>query len=192
MSEPSESFAELLDRARGGDEAAIARVVGRYENIIRRAARGRLGPALRPTLDSMDIVQSVHKSLLLGLRFNKFDIGSPEQLVALAMRIVQRKVARQWRRASRRPPPGIGDAEVLDALPDRTDDPTTKVGGNERVRQLLADLEPTDRQLVELRLAGHSTAEVARRLGVDAAMLRVRLARLRKRLRDSGLLDDWL
>ena len=52
---------------------------------------------LRPYLDSLDLVQSVHKSLLLGLRSDKFDISNPEKLVALALTMVRRKAARHWR-----------------------------------------------------------------------------------------------
>ena len=47
-----------------------------------------LGPALRPYLDSLDLVQSVHRSLLLGLRQEKYDISSPDQIIALAVTLV--------------------------------------------------------------------------------------------------------
>jgi hypothetical protein len=46
--------------------------------------------------------------------------------------------------------------------------------------------------LVELRLQGHSTADVARKLNLDSRFLRVRLGRLRKRLREQGLIEEWL
>src|SRR5262245_21063060 len=197
MSAPAEDFAVLLDRAARGDEAAARTVVARYENIIRRAARGRLGPAMRPCLDSMDVVQSVHRSLLIGLRFDKFQITHPEQLIALALKMVQRKVARQWLKLRRHPVTETAlatDSAVrpLDAVPGREADPAEGVAAGEQVRRVLATLPLADRRLVELRLEGRTTAEAARHLGVDPVTLRVRLARLRQRLHAAGVTEEWL
>ena len=60
----------------------LAALVQSYESKVRLVARVLLGPALRPYLDSVDLVQSVHRSLMLGLRQDKFDISSPEKLMA--------------------------------------------------------------------------------------------------------------
>jgi transposase len=43
-----------------------------------------------------------------------------------------------------------------------------------------------------LRMDGHSTSEAARKLGVGAGFLRVRLGRLRKRFLERGLPNDRL
>jgi len=60
------------------------------------------------------------------------------------------------------------------------------------VRHLLDHVEDSqDRRLVELRLQGYSTAEVAREMNLDSRFLRVRLGRLRQRLRERGLLTEW-
>ncbi len=53
-------------------------------------------------------------------------------------------------------------------------------------------VEERNRRVVELRLLGFSTAEVARKLGLDADVLRVRLSRMRRRLRDKQVILDWL
>src|SRR5437867_7881602 len=94
-------FAALLARARGGDRQALEQLARQYEPKVRIVARVLLGPALRPYLDSMDLVQSVHRSLMLGLRVKKYDLAGPENLVALAVTLVRRKVARQWRHLQR-------------------------------------------------------------------------------------------
>src|SRR5258708_34778369 len=101
MSSSNDTFAELLQRARAGDQSALAEVARRYEPEVRIVAHFLLGRGLRPHLDSLDLVQSVHKSLLRGLRNDKFDIASPEKLVALALTMVRRKAARYWRRCKR-------------------------------------------------------------------------------------------
>src|SRR5262249_42592666 len=53
------AIAELIRRVRGGDEAAAAELVRRYEPVVRRSARLRLNPRLRRACDSLDICQAV-------------------------------------------------------------------------------------------------------------------------------------
>src|SRR5437764_901881 len=101
MAEEALEFEALLRRARGGDQVAQELLVRQYEAKVRIVARVLLGPALRPYLDSIDLVQSVHRSLIRGLRDDKFDASSPERLLALAVTMVRRKAARQWRRMRR-------------------------------------------------------------------------------------------
>jgi RNA polymerase sigma-70 factor (ECF subfamily) len=198
MPEPSDEFAALLARARQGDAGALAQLVQQYEPDVRIAARVRLGPALRPYLDSMDVVQSVHRSLLSDLRQGRFDLASPEQLIALAVTLVQRNIARHWRRLKRQAAAGAGALgesgarQALLSLCSREADPASAVQFADAVDHFLSDLDELDRRLLELRLEGCSTAEAARQLGVGAGCLRVRLGRLRKRLLDGGLLSDWL
>ena len=91
-----ESFPALLQRAREGDAAALTAIACTYEKDLRIAARVHLGFALRPYLDSLDLVQSVHRSLMMGLRSQKFDISSPEKLIALALTYLLRFDA-AWR-----------------------------------------------------------------------------------------------
>src|SRR5262245_54674242 len=101
MSETSSEFVALLEKARQGDRDCLTELARKYEPEVRIVARVLLGPALRPYVDSLDLVQSVHRSLLLGLRDAKFQIVSPEQLVGLAVTMVRRKVARKWRQNRR-------------------------------------------------------------------------------------------
>jgi RNA polymerase sigma factor (sigma-70 family) len=194
MATSTEEFAALLERVHQGDESALGRLVQGYEPEVRLIARLRLGPGLRCYLDSMDLVQSVHRSLLRGLRQHKFDISTPAKLLALAATVVRRKIARHWRhlrheqahRAAHINPDEIEQALSREASPSET------AALHDQLSYLLDGLKEKDRRLIELRLEGYSTVEVAHQLGVDTDSLRVRLARLRKRLRSSGRFEDWL
>ena len=199
MVEPTDDFAELLAAARQGAPQALELLSQRYEAKVRVVARVLLGPALQPHLDSLDLVQSVHKSLLLGLRNDKFDISSPDKLVALALTIVRRKVARKWRHLRRqvRNDPGTASEDcVQDRLASLTcpedADPVRVAQLNEQITKLFATLDATDQQIMRLRLDGYSTDEMAERLSLNPVTLRVRLTRLRQRLITAGLLDEWL
>lgn len=177
----------------------MEQLVRHYEPEVRLVARVRLGAALRPYLDSMDLVQSVHRSLILGLREDKFDISSPEKLVALALMMVRRKIARHWRRHRRQQRLSHGGPASVENLPQllvsvssSDSDPQVVASLRDQTERLMSTLDDTERRLIELRLEGCTTAEVGRQLGLDPDVLRVRLSRLRRRLRQKGLLTEWL
>jgi RNA polymerase sigma-70 factor (ECF subfamily) len=198
MAEVAEDFGLLVGRVRLGDVEALAELTRRYEPEVRLAARVLLGRALRSHLDSTDLVQSVHHTLLLGIRQNKFELSSPQQLLGLAVTMVRRKVARHWRRLQRQqtfdPQEGEtrGPSDLLTCLSSSEADPAEEAQYHDAVEHVCRHLDEKDRRLVELRLQGFSTAEAARQLGEDADVLRVRLSRLRRRLRDSHVLQEWL
>lgn len=191
-------FQDLLQRIRGGDSAAMAELVARYEHDIHIIARGQLGRALRPYLDSIDIVQSVHKSLMVGLRAERFEFTGPDKLIALAAVMVRRKVARHWRKMRRQNrESGVrgSDQELPDfvvSIADRQDNPADTASHHEQVNVALNRLEGVDRELVALRLEGYSTVNAAERLGLNPDVARVRLSRLRRKLKETQALSELL
>jgi RNA polymerase sigma factor (sigma-70 family) len=192
-----EQFEDLLARARLGDSAAMGELAKRYEPEVLAVARVRLGPALRPYLDTFDLVQSVHRSLIVGLRNNKFAFTGPEQLVALAVTIVRRKAARQWQRAQRqvRDTPGTDSTPLPDLLVRLTahdSDPAREAETRDTVGRVLGTLDGIDRDLLDLSIHGYRTVEIAEMLGQNADVLRVRLSRLRAKLRACGIADSWV
>jgi RNA polymerase sigma-70 factor (ECF subfamily) len=189
-------FASLLDRARRSDAEAAALLVERYEAKVRLVARVLLGPALRPYLDSMDLVQSVHRSLMVGMRESKFAISTPEQLIALATTMVRRKVARQWRHMRRQQRLESGTTstgnvpQLLNTLISGEADPARNAQSSDTMRHVWESLDESEQRILELRLDGCGTAEIAAAVGLNPIALRVRLTRLRKRLKDAGVVDD--
>jgi RNA polymerase sigma factor (sigma-70 family) len=198
MSESQKTFADLLARARQQDSAALAELVERYESRVRMVARVMLGPALRPYLDSLDLVQSVHRSLMLGIRHDRFDISTPEQLIALTTTMVRRKVARVWRHMRRQQRLESGSADpgnvphLLVSLTSTEGDPAETAQLHDAVELLWQHLDPSEQRLMTLRLQGYTTDEVAEEMGLSPVGLRVRLTRLRRRLRTIGVFDAWL
>ena len=198
MPDSSGDFAELIARARNSDKVAMAEVCRQYESKVRVVARVLLGPALRPHLDSVDLVQSVHRTLMVGLHDQKFDISSPEKLVALALTIVRRKVARHWRREQRQQRLSTGAAGVqplpslLDSLRSEEPDPAIEAQLRDQVYQLCKDLSDTERMILQMRADGYTTAEIAEALAISHIALRVRMTRLRERLRSNKVVSEWL
>src|SRR5262245_6158170 len=197
MPETIDDFRGLMQQAQSGDEIALRQLCEHYEPKIRIVARVLLGPALRPHFDSLDLVQSVHRSLLVGLRQEKFDISTPEKLIALATTMVRRKVARKWRTAQRQfrldgNPNQSSIQDVLVSLSTAEPDPAQVAEHRDEIAHLYTQLDETERRILELRAEGFTTNEVADQLGLSGVALRVRLTRLRQRLRTAGVADVWL
>ncbi len=198
--DPVETFEHLLKRVRDGDEQAITELVVSYEPEIRRVARNLLGPLLRPTLDTMDIAQSIQVALLCGMREAKFDITNQGELVGLVATMVRRKVADHWRIQKRRhelvnQAVEEGTLQAVEFAEDAVaegQDPARATELNDLVEQILETLDEQEQRLLELRLAGCSTAEAAREMETSPDVLRVRLSRMRKKLRESGFDQEWL
>jgi DNA-directed RNA polymerase specialized sigma24 family protein len=185
-SQPDDDFQSLLARVRGGDESAAGELVRRYEKVVLRSVRSRLGKSMRGAMDSMDVMQSVHRSLLTGLKNKRFQFASPQQLIGLAMVMVQRKVARHWRKLNRIPGAGrgAGDASAatpLEAIASDESTPAELATANDLLERFLSQLDELDRQLVRLK-----AAEI---LGREPAFIRMRWSRLRQMLREGGHLD---
>jgi RNA polymerase sigma-70 factor (ECF subfamily) len=174
-------FADLLERVKAGDALALSQLMNHYHAAFDRAARKLLGRALQPHLDSEDLVQSVAIILWQGLRDGNFEVENPEQLLALAKVLLQRRAARHWRRLK-----PLADRATNGGVEDRPVSETASWGADfdDAMERLLSQFSDIDRRLVELRFQGHSTAEAARLLNLDPGFLRVRLARLRQHLRE--------
>jgi RNA polymerase sigma factor (sigma-70 family) len=199
MPEPPDNFAALMARAQRGDKGAMAELLQRYAPKVLLVARVLLGPALRPYLDSGDIVQSVHGDMVLAVRKGEFKITSPEQLIAFASKMVQYKVAKHWRHLQKQQRlSGTGEAptgnlpHLLASLSSPEEDPARAAQFNDQLQHLCDNLGDIDRRILQLRLQGYEDKEIAQDLGFSYNALRTRLSRLRQRLKDIGALSDWL
>jgi RNA polymerase sigma-70 factor (ECF subfamily) len=146
-------------------------------------------------MDSMDVMQSVHRSLLTGLKNDRFDFASPQQLIGLAVLLVQRKVARHWRKLKQLPAASTAQWDAvqptpLDEIASSDCNPVETASANELLEKFLTQLAPLDRELVRLKLAGHTAAESASFLGRDPAYIRMRWSRLRQILQQRNSADE--
>lgn len=191
-------FAELLRLANNGDTGAQRRICEQYEKQVRIVARVLLGAQLRPYLDSIDLLQSVHRSLLAGIRDQRIDISTPEKLIGLACTMVRRKIARQWRvhrRQVRTELEGTEEAillATLSGLSNREPTPDEQAEFKNSLAHLFNSLSQIERTMLQRRLEGYTTGEVAQELGMQPVAIRVRWTRLRQRLEDTGVCADWL
>jgi RNA polymerase sigma-70 factor (ECF subfamily) len=196
MNEPQDDFAALMARVCRDEEEALAALIALYEPAVRGAADILLGRALRSSIDPTDLVQSVHLDMILGLRRKKLAIASARHLRSLAVTLLRHKYIEHWRRHRRQArystelaltggPAGGWPSTSLLAI-----DPARAAEYNDLVDHLYRHLRAEDRRLIGMRLQGYRTAEIADELGIDPVVVRMRLSRLRRRLRQENLPID--
>lgn len=182
---------DLASRASAGDLDAQAALCQHYEREVRIASRVFLGSQLRPHLDSVDVAQSVHKSILAKLIEGKLVIHDSRRLIALACLIARRKIAKKWRKVRRQERLPELQSQLIPASNSHTGN--SSAAENQLAMKLAAIRESVsegERQLIDLRLAGLTTEQIARQLKIEPVALRVRWSRLCAKIRKSSSLGE--
>lgn len=185
MSE-EQTFSDLIQRVRAGDEAAAALLVSRYEPAIRRAVRIRLtDPRLGRVLDSMDICQSVLASFFVRAALGQYELNTPDELLHLLTTMARHKLADQVDREhaqcrDQRRVEGKSAEEQEIAAADAS--PSKQVSAREMLEQVERRLSPEERQVAHLRAQGMEWSDIAAQVGGSAEALRKRLTRATDRV----------
>lgn len=174
-------FADFLRRIRDGDDRAAEELVRRYEPMIRREVRMRIGDKrLRRAFDSVDISQSVLSSFLSQAATGRYEMEGPEQLARLLMTMTRHRLvsrARRERRLVRDVGRLAAESGILDGLVDSRPSPSEIVSRQEQWEMLKRSLSDEELEIVDLRLAGYSWDEIAKRLGGTGPARRMQLSR---------------
>jgi RNA polymerase sigma-70 factor (ECF subfamily) len=173
--------ADLLQRAKAGDEQARNELFARYLPSLRRWARGRLPRWTRDLRDTEDVVQ---ETLLQTLKnIDAFQPRHEGALQAYLRQALMNRVRDEVRRVSRR---GIAEELVDDAHEDEGASPLEQAIGREaldRYEGALSRLRDGERELVIARVElGQSYQQIAAAHGkasADAARMAVSRALLR-------------
>lgn len=162
----------LLGLWRTGDEQAAQQLFDRYAERLVRLAGRHLSQRMTRRVDPEDVVLSVFRTFFVRARDGQFTLEGPDDLGKLLTRMTLIKVLRQVQRhrAARRdvnaeaePGPQAEDPAAL--LLSREPGPEVLQAFLDQLTHFLARLRPEDRQILEMRLAGHSSAEIAHELG---------------------------
>ncbi len=164
---PLDATAVLLERVRGGDEAAREALVQRFLPMLRRWGHGRLPGHARGLADTDDLVQT---TLLRALdRVDTFEARREGAFLAYLRRILLNAVRDEVRRARRRPAEPIGDQEFAEDAPSLLEQ---QVGRDlmETYEAALASLTPAQQEAVIMRLEfGYAYQQVADAMGRTTA-----------------------
>jgi RNA polymerase sigma factor (sigma-70 family) len=178
-----EATVELLNRIKGGDDAALERLLERCIPALRRWARGRLPPASRGMLETVDLVQDAVMACMR--RLDVFEVRHQGALQAYFRQAVMNRILDIVRQQRRRPDQTDLPEHLLDARPS----PLDQAIGSEnaaRYEAAIHRLRPADREAiigrVELQYSYDELAIVLNK--PTAAAARVAVTRAMKRLAD--------
>ncbi len=179
---------ELMERYLDGDERAFRELFGRLAPLMRAQIRGKISdPATAEDL----LQQTFMKAHGARERFATPEGSDPDRAVAVWYSAIARNATidflrRLYReRAVKLDTAGDDTIELLDSLSDITPgaedralETERQLGLAARIRQALAGLPKTQREVVTMhKLEGIPMAEIAKQLGVREGTLRVRAHR---------------
>jgi RNA polymerase sigma-70 factor (ECF subfamily) len=172
--EDVDATADLLLRARAGDEEALDRLFERHIPILKRWASGRLPRWARQVADTSDLVQETVIATLRNL--DSFEPRGEGALQAYLRHALINRVRNEMRRALLRP----AATEIDSKLPHDGTSPLEAAIGDqtlERYEAALARLTEEEREAVVTRVEfGLTYLEIAEALGkpsADAARMAV-------------------
>jgi RNA polymerase sigma factor (sigma-70 family) len=176
-----EDFQAMLRRVQEGSDDAAWQLVERYGETIRRAVRRALAAPLRSKFDSLDFVQLVWSSFFRGRdRLERFD--HPNQLVAFLAVMARNKVGMEVRRRLSTGKRDLRRERSLDEsameLADRQPAPIDVAIAREQWNRMLVGQPEHYRQIVHLRLQGHTYQEIADSLCIAESTVRRFLQKL--------------
>lgn len=176
-------FAQLIDGARAGDERAAALIVERYGKHVRRTVRRMLPSRLRSQYDSEDFGQAVWKSFFAGSSLqDQFD--DPAQLIAYLAALARNKVIDESRRRLRAQKhdlnrvQGVAWDSAVAPVDHRHPSPSDVAMAEEAMARLTESATGGSRAILQLRLAGCSSREIAAITGLHERAVRRAITRL--------------
>jgi DNA-directed RNA polymerase specialized sigma24 family protein len=185
----------LMELLAAGNEEAARQVVDRYTDRLVALARLRLSQRLAGRVDPEDVLQSVYRTFFVRAKAGQFHIADQDDLCKLLVRITVHKVLRQveFHQAAKRDPhqeaeQGNRSQERMMELLDREPSPEAAVAFLDQLENLFSKMRPQERQILELRMQGHSNEEIMTQLELkhDRTIRRV-IERIRGLAEQAGL-----
>ncbi len=190
----NESFVELMDRLRSGEDEAAREVFARFAARLVGLARRNLDGRIAVKVDPEDVVQSVYKSFFVRQREGRLEVVSWDGLWGVLTMITVRKCAdraahyQAIKRDVNREVHGgdtAGPGMAAEIALDREPMPDEAAVLTDTVEALFQALDdPDERAILELSLQGFTAPEISEKLGrAERSVRRIR-ERIRKRLEE--------
>ena len=161
---------ELLENLRQGDRDAATVLYRRYAKRLRQLIRAKCSSELARRVDAEDIMQSVFHAFFRGARGGCYQVPAGEELWPLLLVIALNKIRTQgtYHRAAKRDvrlTQGLDDADALRKAVTRLEPDEPVPFLNLIAEETLERMPPSQREIVELRVAGYEVEEIAEKVG---------------------------
>ena len=133
-----------------------------------RLARRRIGQRMASRVDPEDVIQSAFRTFFVHVRNDEFTFDAEDDLFKLLVRLTVNKALRQiaHHRAAKRDPhreagQGTDSTDVLAGVMAHEQAPDVEVAVLDEFERFLAQFPEFERRVLELKLHGNSTMEIA-------------------------------
>ena len=177
-----DDVANLLVRARTGDEEAIRDFLTRFEWEVRMMVRARLPKKLRTQFDSADFVQAVWQSFFSDLGRETPEFERVEHVRRFLAGVVRNKVFEQHRKLTRTEKYDVsreerlyirrGDHDVPREVVSPDPSPSEAAQADDRLAQLTEGRSAREVEVISLRRQGLTFDEIAAETGVHERTVR--------------------
>jgi RNA polymerase sigma-70 factor (ECF subfamily) len=166
----TDGSAELLARWQAGDQQAATKLWRRYAVRLIALVRSRLSSKLAGKVDPEDVVQSAYRSFFTAARDDRYVLRHSGDLwrllVAIALHKLDHQLRRHWAgKRSVAVEQNFGGENDLFHLHiqrlAREPSPAEAVALADELEQVMRQLEPVQRRMVEMRLQGYHLDEIA-------------------------------
>jgi RNA polymerase sigma-70 factor, ECF subfamily len=155
----------LLLKVRAGDDDAATRLYLKYVRQLQAVARRQISATVARRVDAEDVVQSAFRSFFRRAGQGQFDVPQGGELWKLLLTIAlnkARNATAKDRAAKRGSGKDVVDASQID-LP--ASDEFARKNLELVIEELTTGMEPSQRQIIELRIAGLEVDDIARQTG---------------------------
>lgn len=188
---------DLVAAFKAGSQSAARELFDRYCEKLMRLARRRIGQRMATRVDPEDVIQSAFRTFFVHVRNDDFTFLEENDLFKLLVRLTVNKALRQiaHHRAAKRDPgreqgQGSEATDVLRNLTAHDPPPEVEVAVLDEFERFLEQLPEFDRRVLELRVQGHSTVEIAEALGSYDRKIRRVLERIEATARGAELAEE--
>lgn len=176
---------DLVSHFQAGSESAAKDLFDKYCERLLRLAKRRIGQRMASRFDPEDVVQSAFRTFFTRVKNDEFEFASENDLFKLLVRLTVRKTLRriQYHRADKRNPeveaghPADG-TELFARVASHEPSAEMEVALLDEFERFVGQLPDLDRQVLELKVQGFSTVEIADRLGTYDRKVRRIIERL--------------
>ena len=152
---------DLLSRFRRGDNDAATALYVKYAERLREIARTNTSDDLRSRFDADDIVQSVFRTFFRRASEGYFDVPDGNEIWNLFLVIALNKV-RWMGKFHRRKKRSVSSTESANGITFSTLDSEPLSTLQLSIDEILDQLPPVKRKMIEMRLTGHEMDEIVK------------------------------
>lgn len=173
---------DFRDRIARGEPAAIADLLARFKDYIRKRASRRLAQTGRlATLDTSEVYSSVCLRFLERVSSGEFQVDAPVGLRAYFARMVRNRIADERRKELRRRELGYQPPQQSALGPEQA------IQDADLRAHFRTSLPPIDQTILDRAAQGQKYAAIGAEVRLTPDAVRMRVKRLRRRLKDEGL-----